>query len=570
MIRRSVVLSLYLAMLGFGVVTGLIFPLVVSPFVVWKEGYHGWFRLLSIVAGLLVGGVGIFLVRTLLMRKIAVVSEQLRGLSEGRGHLSENIDFTSRDELGLLVERFNLLLSRLHASMAGVSEVAQTLSSRSRSTKELAQSLLEGTESKTQLVVDTAISIDELETSFGTVGENLLELQASSNESRRAAQNQVEQIETVNRQIVQLLQQCQTNADGLEEATAATHNTTTHSQELTNSLTEAASSMTEMDQTLREVDRSLKETSAVSEKVATDAGVGKEAVWTTQKEMDRIRESFDTAAGVIRSFSEKAKEIAAITEVIDEVTDQTNLLALNASIIAAQAGEHGRGFAVVAGQIKKLADQTASSTQEIGKLIKDFHKQAGNAISTTGEMRDLIAKGVSLSQKAGNSLDRILESAGVSHEQIQHLENAVNEITRTSHYMSERVDSIAGRAQNISKANQDLEFSLRAVSRTVQETRNVAGVLSESSREQLASSKKIESHTDTVNRLVENTRTSVLTGEEETAKLVASIQQIQQLSQREKEVTLRLDEESTLLNDSYRTLESETGRFGEAGEGEGR
>jgi methyl-accepting chemotaxis protein len=65
---------------------------------------------------------------------------------------------------------------------------------------------------------------------------------------------------------------------------------------------------------------------AIAEKVALDAGVGKEAAWKTQKGMTRIRESFETASGAIQIFSERVKEIAAI--------------------IPAQAGEHGRGFAV--------------------------------------------------------------------------------------------------------------------------------------------------------------------------------------------------------------------------------
>ena len=77
-LKESFVLTLLAAMLFFGVFMGLIFPFVVSPFVEWRSGMRIWFSLLSLVAGLAVGGVSIFLVKTFLLRKISVVGQELR------------------------------------------------------------------------------------------------------------------------------------------------------------------------------------------------------------------------------------------------------------------------------------------------------------------------------------------------------------------------------------------------------------------------------------------------------------------------------------------------------------
>ena len=565
-IKNSYVLTLFAAVLGFGIFMGLVFPPVVSPFVEWKSpAMHVWFALLSIVAGIAVGVVCIFLVKVFLLKRIRLVGAQLKSLSEGQGHVATRIDFTSDDDLGSLVENFNLLLGKLGASMEQIRGGAEEISAHSRSTHDLSQLLAEGSEEKTQLIVDTAISIDELDSSFQTVVGNLEELQTSSDESRVAVQSQGAQIEKVNEQVSLLLEQCQANTEGVKSASSASHRTVKHSQELTTALTEAAASMTEMDHTIREIDRNLKETSAIAEKVMLDAGVGKEATWKTQKGMNKIRESFETASSAIQLFSEKVKEIAAITEVIDEVTDQTNLLALNAAIIAAQAGEHGRGFAVVADQIKKLAEQTSTSTREIGTLIKGFQEQAYSAISSTGDIQNYIDEGVGLSQQAGGSLDNILENASNSHSQVQTLENAMKEITTTSHYLSERVDSIAGKARSISDSNRDQEASLAAVNETVLDTRNVAGTLSESAREQLGSAKKIREQTETVNRLISLMQGSIGAGEKGAQELLVSIQKIQQLSRKEGDRISTFDQESDRLMGLYSKLREEIVKLAPAG-----
>jgi methyl-accepting chemotaxis protein len=553
-IKESYVLTLLAAMLGFGLFMGIIFPFVVTPFVEWREGMRTWFTLLSLTAGVIVAGVSILLVRTFLLKKIAIVGRQLSVLAEGRGHLTAQIDFSSQDELGNLVVSFNELLANLQSTMEQIAVVSDGLSDHADRTREMSQTLNEGGENKTQLVVDTAIAIDGLESTFQEIVDNLKELQGSSNESRVAAQGQVGQIEKVNEQVSLLLQHCQANTESTRAASEASHKTVRFSQELTTALTEAAASMTEMDRTVREIDRNLKETSSLSEKVALEAGAGKEATWKTQKGMTTISENFEASAQVIQSFTEKVKEIAAITEVIDEVTDQTNLLALNAAIIAAQAGEHGRGFAVVADQIKKLADKTSSSTREIGNLIKNFQQQGTKAIESTSQITGLIEDGVNLSLQAGGSLDSILESAASSHQQIQSLENAIKEIATTSHYLSEKVDSIAGRAREIAEANKDQEKSLAKVDATVTETVSVAGFLSESSREQLASSKKIQQQTGNVNRLVENAQGSIQKGEKETADLVEAIQKMQQLSRSESETMKLLNEEGETIATLFRNL----------------
>src|SRR5205823_4258541 len=97
----------------------------------------------------------------------------------------------------------------------------------------------------------------------------------------------------------------------------------------------------------------------ISRQVQESSSIAVEAVQQAQDTDTRINE-----------LSKAAGRIGDVVKLITAVAEQTNLLALNATIEAARAGEAGRGFAVVATEVKALAAQTATATEEIGRQVK--------------------------------------------------------------------------------------------------------------------------------------------------------------------------------------------------------
>ncbi len=136
-----------------------------------------------------------------------------------------------------------------------------------------------------------------------------------------------------------------------------------------------------------------------------------EQISVAQQEVERIGDKMTQISGAVSdtnrtilSFMDTMKEIYRALAVIDEISAQTNLLALNATIEAARVGEHGQGFSVVAGEIRKLADLSRSSTENIHQILDRISTAAGAASQLITEGDQVLAEGTTLVQAASQLL----------------------------------------------------------------------------------------------------------------------------------------------------------------------
>src|SRR6185312_8497025 len=137
---------------------------------------------------------------------------------------------------------------------------------------------------------------------------------------------------------------------------------------------------------------------------------GRNEVLALSKGMGSISDTVQVVVTEMQSLDGASRQIGEILGLIEEIADQTNLLALNAAIEAARAGEHGRGFAVVADEVRKLAENSASSTREIGVLVKDIQAKTDEVVRSTTASGTKAESGLQMADLAGRAITDILEA----------------------------------------------------------------------------------------------------------------------------------------------------------------
>ncbi len=217
------------------------------------------------------------------------------------------------------------------------------------------------------------------------------------------------------------------SSSAMQVATGATEN-------VSQNVSSVASSAEEMSASVSEIARQVTKSTQVVEQAREHAGLSDK----------RIKE-----------LAERADKINNVLGMIGEIAEQTNLLALNATIEAARAGEAGKGFAVVASEVKSLANQSASATEEIGQLLTGIREATNDAVEVNQEIVKVIGE---IGENASSIAAAVEEQSAATEEIARAAQMAAGETVdateavRNLETMSGKVQEVASLTANATSA----------------------------------------------------------------------------------------------------------------------
>ncbi|MBB4072419.1 methyl-accepting chemotaxis protein [Anoxybacillus voinovskiensis] len=197
---------------------------------------------------------------------------------------------------------------------------------------------------------------------------------------------------------------------------------------------------------------------------------GNETVQTAVTKMNKVNETIINLGEIVRTLGERSKQIGNILEIITGIAEQTNLLALNAAIEAARAGEHGRGFAVVADEVRKLAEQSAQSAQQIGALITSTQQETNDAVQ---------------------SMEIAIKEAEGGITAIHTVGDTFIEIKRVIHDIAEQIGEVSAAVKKVSDGTKKFAQALQTIHEIAKSTSTGTQEVSATTEEQLASMQEI-------------------------------------------------------------------------------
>lgn len=301
---------------------------------------------------------------------------------------------------------------------------------------------------------------------FGDMATVLTDMRAAINRLMRKTYETSEQLaassEELSASATQSAQVATQVAESVSEAAAVV-------EKQQQSVNNATSSVQQIMWAIENIKNEAGEAATNSSAAAEYAETGHTAIDASVKQIRSVEETVTSSAALVDKLGERSQEIGQIVDTISGIAGQTNLLALNAAIEAARAGDSGRGFAVVAEEVRKLAEQSQTATQQIAELISTIQSDTESAIASMQKGRSSVGEGAKSVEDLRTIFKQIKERVDGVLQQVSRVSDSVAAVTTDAKNVVQQVETIDQYGKQVSADMQSVSAATEEQSSSSEE-----------------------------------------------------------------------------------------------------